>query len=154
MHSLTKKNKKILLATIMATGLALAITQGATAHPGYHGGDQDYQQRQRGVQADLVTQKAREKFLGETTEIRKQMAEKRAAMRAIMQAETPDADRVAVLAGELFDLREQMRLKAQELGLPLSTGMGRQCGLNPGGRGAKGRDRGQMRGQGFYGQRL
>lgn len=149
MHILTM-NKKILLSAILTTGLALAITQSATANQGYRGGNADCQ-RMQGAQ-DQVTLKAKEKLLSETTEVRKQMAQKRAAMRATMQAETPDADKVAVLAGELFDLREQMRLKAQELGLPMPPGMGNHCGLSPDRRGSK--MRGQKRGPGSYGQQL
>lgn len=142
-----KMNKKILLSAIMTSGLALAITQSAVANPGYRGGNPDCQVRMQGTQ-DQVTRKAKEKLFSETTEIRKQMAQKRAAMRATMQAETPDVNKVAVLAGELFDLREQMRLKAQELGLPLYAGMGKHCGLGPDGHGPK------MHGKGLYGQQL
>lgn len=138
-----KMKKKILLSAIMTTGLALAITQAATASPGYRGSPQGCQQMMEGYQ-NQVTQKAKEKLLNETTEIRKQIAQKRAAMRATMQSENPDVNAVAVLAGELFDLREQMRVKAQELGLPLNAVMG--------GHGSK--KYGAKRGPGLSGQQL
>lgn len=113
--------KSILLATILASGISLAITQAAIAKPNWHGqgGNSPCQARQM----DTVTQKAHEKFLQDTTELRKQMMEKRASMRAVMAAETPDPAKASKIAGELFDLREQLRIKAQEYGLP-AVGMG------------------------------
>jgi len=83
-------------------------------------------------------------FLQDTKELRKNMMVKRAEMRAVMQATNPDSERVAVLAGELFDLREQLRMQAMEKGLPGHAFMGsmgmnhgckkmRNCGPMPGG---------------------
>lgn len=108
--------KKIVLAAILTSGLALAITQSAIAQPGYKGyhGQQPCQ-----MQMDPVAQKARDKFLNETVETRKQLAEKNAVMQSLMHAGTPDTAKASQIAGELFELRETLRLKAQETGLPL-----------------------------------
>ena len=117
----TKINKKsVILAAILTSGISLAITQSAIASPNWHGKGKAPCQVQ---QVDTVTQKAQEKFLQETVELRKQMMEKRAAMRAIMGADTPDANQASKVAGELFDLREKLRLKADEYGLAI-PGMG------------------------------
>ncbi|MBM9537145.1 hypothetical protein [Desulfobulbus alkaliphilus] len=122
--------KKIVLAAILTSGLALAITQSAIAQPGFQG--------QRGqhpclMQMDPVAQKARDRFLDETMETRKQLAEKNAVMRALMNAGTPDTAQASQIAGELFELRETLRLKAQETGLPLHMLM-----MGQGGKGTKG----------------
>lgn len=87
------------------------------------------------------TRKTHDKFLGETVQLRKELAVKRAEKRALMTSENPDSKRVAQLTGELFDLREQMKSKAQELGLSgeefigrgYDRGYGRRCnGPGPG----------------------
>ncbi|MBM9511617.1 hypothetical protein [Desulfogranum marinum] len=108
--------KSMVLAAILTSGISLAITQAAIASPNWHGKSLAPCQVQ---QLDSVTQKAQQKFLQETVELRKQMMEKRAAMRAIMGAGTPDANQASKIAGELFDLREKLRVKADEYGLAI-----------------------------------
>ena len=128
---LTTSPKKIALAAILTSGLALAISQSAIAQsqpdpkaaakgPGYR-------------QMDPEMIKAHDKFLAETVDLRKQMTEKQAVMRAIMQAETPDTTQAGQVAGELFELREKLRVKAQEAGLPfpmMGMGMGPGMGMH------------------------
>lgn len=116
---LTTSKKKIMLAAILTSGIALAISQSALAQP-----TQSDVQGSTGkglcqYQIDPATQKVRDKFLAETVELRKQMAEKHAVMRALLNAGTPDTTKVSQLAGELFELREKLRVKAQESGLPM-----------------------------------
>jgi len=127
MENSTSK-KKIVLAAILTSGLALAISQSALAQPGFQGqgGKQSWS-----MQMDPVAQKAQEKFLNETVDTRKQLAEKNAVMRALMNAGTPDTVKASQLAGELFELREELRLKAQETGMPLPMLM-----MGQGGKGA------------------
>jgi zinc resistance-associated protein len=119
---LTSTKKKIMMAAILTSGLTLAISQAVSA--------QSHQQAEHGTkgtaempcsQMQMTTemQKARDKFLSETTPIRKELTQKRAEMRAIMAAGTPDATKASQVAGELFELREKLRAKAQEAGLPL-----------------------------------
>ncbi|PIE59347.1 MAG: hypothetical protein CSA32_04320 [Desulfobulbus propionicus] len=117
-------HRKIILATILTTGLSLSISQAAFAYHGFEGN------RHKGSGACMThtmnpaIQKAHERFMGETKQIRKQLAVKRASMRAIMMAGTPDPNKAAQLAGELFDLREQLRIKAREYGLPVHMALG------------------------------
>ena len=75
----------------------------------------------RMMQLDPAMQKAHEKFLAETSGLRKQQMEKHAQMRAIMQSSQPDDAKAARIAGEMFDIQEQIRAKAVANGLP--TGM-------------------------------
>jgi zinc resistance-associated protein len=108
-----------MLAAILTSGLALAISQSALAaqaQPDVQGGKGTYPCQ---YQTDPATQKIRDKFLAETVDMRKQVAEKHAVMRAQMNAGTPDTAKVSQLAGELFELREKLRVKAQETGLPM-----------------------------------
>ena len=128
---LTTSTKKIALAAILTSGIALAFSQSAMAQnqpdpkapgkaPGYR-------------QLDPAMIKAHDKFLAETVELRKQMTEKQAVMRAIMQADTPDTTQAGQVAGEVFELREKLRAKAQEAGLPFPMmGLGMGLGMGPG----------------------
>ena len=133
---LTTSKKKIMLAAILTSGLALAISQSAlAAQPAAQGGKGTYPCQ---YQMDPAMQKTRDKFLAETVDLRKQVAEKHAVMRAQMNAGTPDTAKVSQLAGELFELREKLRIKAQETGLPmpmLMMGQGDMGGMSGKGRG-------------------
>ncbi len=75
--------------------------------------------------------KARDAFLQDSKELRKSMMVKRAEMRAMMQGTNPDPEKVADLAGEIFDIREQLRAKAVASGLPGHGFMG-PPGMRPG----------------------
>ena len=144
---LTTSKKKIMLATIFTSGLALAISQAALAAPAAptaapQAGVQGQGMKGRGAPMDPVAEKAREKFLNETVAIRKELAEKNTVLRALLNAGTPDTAKASQLAGELFELREKLRLKAQETGLPLpmlmmgemhGQGMGMGMGMGMGG---------------------
>ena len=59
------------------------------------------------------------------------MAEKHAVMRALMNSGTPDTVKAGQVAGELFELREKLRAKAKEAGLPYPM-MGAGCGMGDG----------------------
>jgi len=121
----TTSKKRIILAAILTSGLALAISQSALAEPAAQPDSQTKQvatPQMRRMDPDM--QKARDKFLGDTVVIRKQLVEKTATMKALSNAQTPDATKISQLAGEVFDLREQLRGKAKEAGLPMGMGMG------------------------------
>ncbi len=112
-------SKKIMLATILTSGIALAISQAALSQP------QPAPEKGQGKpdvtsyrpHRDPARQEAREKFLADTVAIRKQLAEKNAAMRVLLNAGTPDTDKASQLAGDLFELREKLRTKAIAAGL-------------------------------------
>ena len=97
---LTTSKKKIMLATILSTGLALAISQSALAQPAAPElqGKKDTAPCQ--YQMDAATQKTHDKFLSDTVAIRKEMAEKNAALRALLNAGTPDTAKASQLAGD------------------------------------------------------
>lgn len=92
-------------------------------------------------QMSAETLKAREKFFNETTELRRKIFAKKTELEAVMRGEKPDAQKAAKLSGELFDLRNQMRKKAQEAGLA-------QAGFGPGLCGCPGPGQGMGFGQG------
>src|SRR5512145_127814 len=71
------------------------------------------------MQMTTEIQKIHDKFLSDTVAIRKELAEKNAVMRALLNAGTPDTVKASQVAGELFELREKLRAKAREAGLPL-----------------------------------
>lgn len=123
---MTTTSKKLALAAILTSGLTLAISQSVLAQPD-QGADSWKGQAPCSQNLDPAMQKARDKFLADTVELRKQMAEKHAVMRAIMKAGTPDTVKAGQVAGELFDLSEQLRAKAKEAGLPYPM-MGFGCG--------------------------
>lgn len=144
------RTKKIIIAATVASALALGGLQAATAAPGEmkgKGRGSGYQHpcAGQGQQFDEATLKARDTFLAETTELRKQMAEKRAEKRAVMRSTTPDPEKASQLAGELFDLREQLRTKAMAAGLPAGMMM-RMGRMGDGSRMDYGRHHGGNRG--------
>ncbi len=124
----TTSTKKIVLTALLTSGLALAISQSALAQPGQPDPQTKKTAHHYTHQMDADMQIAREKFLGETVAIRKQLVEKNAMMSALANAQAPDATKISQLAGELFDLREQLRVKAKEAGLPM-MGMGMGMGM-------------------------
>ena len=124
---LTRTTKNIALAAVLTSGLALAGTSAIAQAPA----DTTAPVTKPGYrQVDPQMVKAHTTFLNETVEVRKQLAEKQAMLRAIMAADTPDTAQAGKVAGELFDLREQLRAKAQAAGLPYPMlGMGRGMGM-------------------------
>ena len=88
-----------------------------------------------------------DKFQEDTLELRKKVTIKEAELEALMSGENPDPDRVSKLTGEIFDLRQEFRTKAEAAGLPggfrggMGCGMGMKCGKGH-------RHTGMMRGSG------
>ncbi|NLZ17059.1 MAG: periplasmic heavy metal sensor [Desulfobulbaceae bacterium] len=144
----TTSKKNLLLAALLATGVTFGLAQtgiaaDATATPPAPTGAWDCPW----MGNDPAMVQKHNKFLQDTVELRKQMAVKHAEKRSLMRSAQPDSAKVAQLTGELFDLREQLRAKAQTEGLPMGMmgggmGMGRwhgnwgPCdGMGPGGMG-------------------
>ncbi|MDR3089957.1 MAG: hypothetical protein LBU39_09080 [Desulfobulbaceae bacterium] len=69
------------------------------------------------MRLDVESQAIKDKFLADATPIRRALAGKRAALQAVYRARTGDTAAAARLGEEIFDLREQLRLKAQAIGL-------------------------------------
>jgi len=121
---MTSSKKKLMLATLLTSGLSLAISQASLAEPvkNVAADKQPDATAQPQMSADM--RKAHDKFLEDTVAIRKELVEKRAVMQALMKAGAPDTVKASQVAGELFELREKLRVKAREAGLPLPIGMG------------------------------
>jgi len=130
------------MGVVLVSAIAIGGLQIAGANPqgpGSYGPGHRYEQQGRRSlqQCNAAFIKAQNKFLDTTVSIRKAMTTKRAEMRAIMKNAAPNAEQAARLSGELFDLREQLRAKAQENGLNVSAlrglmGMGRHGNYGPG----------------------
>ncbi len=129
----TNTNHKLMMAAILTSGLTLAISQAVMAQPGDHDGHGPQGKKVEAPyrhQMNAELQKAQDKYLAETVSERKAMAQKSAEMRAIMLAGTPDTVKASAVAGELFEIREKLRLKAQEIGVPFPMlFMGEGCEL-------------------------
>lgn len=120
-----KKFQNFLWAALLAVGLTAGVSQvGIAATDGSDPASAPMVVYRRAPQDcprwsdDPAMQQKHAKFLDETRELRKQLTVKQAGMRALLHAAQPDSAQVARLAGELFDLREQLRAKARESGLP------------------------------------
>ena len=137
--------KKVLIAAALAGVIGFAGIQAATADPGYGYGNGPCRDYNIGRQFnDEANFKAREKFLEETTALRKEIVVKQSAYDALMHQDNPDEKKAAQLSGELFDLRTELQNKAAERGI---TGGFGGCGRGPGMMGGGGRGRGHhMRG--------
>jgi hypothetical protein len=86
-----------------------------------------------GVEGKLPERQAKvEKFLTDTQDIRKQMSIKRAEERALMHSRSPNAEAVAQIAGELFDLKTKIHEKAKEAGLTRNYRWMREREMGPG----------------------
>ena len=126
--------KKTLLAVLVALTVGFAGYQIAGADPGWGGGMggpgygngycQNYYGGPGGGQGlDKETIAKRNKFFDETTDLRKQLVVKRAELKALMHQDNPDEKKVANLTGEMFDLRNQLRKKAEESGIQGGFGL-------------------------------
>lgn len=140
--------KKAMLTLAMVLAIGTAGYQIADARPGYGGGHgmgggAPY------ANLDEEALKAREAFYAATTELRKKITVKQSQLRAVMQGDNPDEAKVAALSGELFDLRNEMRSKAQEAGIRQGGCLGGGAGgmMGHGGQGTWGHGPG-MRGAG------
>lgn len=115
---LNRPSKKIMLATIFTSALTLGISQAALAQAVATDEQKQGPEHHCQVQTGSEMQKAHEKFLNDTVGIRKELAEKNAAMRALINAGTPDTVKASQISGEVFDLREKLRTQAKEAGMP------------------------------------
>lgn len=102
-------------------------------------------------QVDPAIQEKMDKFFTDTQDLRKQMAVKQAEKAALLRGDNPDAAAVSALTGELFDLRLEMKEKAEAAGVDQYLGPRGGGGFGgQDGRGfrGKGRHQGGMMGYG------
>lgn len=127
-------NRKIAIS-LLATTIALTGAYQASAYMGMNSEDGTASPRMgmaTTAQMDKATKEKFEVFLKETKALRKSMVEKRAEKNALMQADNPDAKKVAALAGEIFELRYEMHLKAKAAGLVQFMGSGGHSAMGSG----------------------
>jgi len=137
--------KKVLIATLLATGLGFVGIQQASGHPsggpGYGNPGMGGSFGRSGIGCQEPDQQTKEKikaFMTDNKTLRKEMAVKQAVRRAIMMSENPDPEAAAKIAGELFDLRQAMKTKAETAGIGGFIGPRGQGGPRMGGPGARG----------------
>lgn len=113
--------KKQIIAAAMVAGLILVGTASAKRGNGSGYGDcsrySNNQDRMMYQQLDQATQDKVDQFRDDNQGLRKEIVMKRAEKRALMNSANPDSAMAAKIAGELFDLRATMRVKAREAGV-------------------------------------
>jgi len=132
--------KKIILPIcFLVTGLfifsqyATAVETGAGCGRGGCGRGGCGQKLQRQQPLDAETQKKYDKFMLETADLRKELAEKQAKFETLMASENPDASKIALLTQEFYQLRDFLTEKAVQAGLVEKSqgrgGCGGQAGV-------------------------
>jgi Heavy-metal resistance len=154
-HYGDKIMKKAIAITVLASVIGLTGMYQASARCGQGGmGGPGGNCAGAGMQAraemDDATKAKFDAFLTDNQAVRKEIKMKQAKKRALMHGENPDAEKVAQLTGELFDLRTTMHAKAKEAGLEKYMGMGKGCGNCDGQSFHHGR-KGMQKGQGMMG---
>ncbi len=146
--------KKAIAITLLASVIGLTGMYQATANCGSGGmkgaGGCPGAMMQARAEMDEATKAKFDTFFTDNQAVRKEMQMKQAEKRALMHSENPDAEKVARLTGELFDLRTTMHAKAKEAGLEKYIGMGQRCGNSDRQSYHHGR-KGMMKGQGMMG---
>ena len=134
--------KKIIVATVLVVGLVSAGFSSASsnnwANSNKHNG------RGNGQCQQMMDQATSDKMLAfkiENKELFKSMVVKKAEQRAMMRSTVIDPVAAGKIAGELFDIRITLAVKAQEAGVPFGMGM-------MGGQGKQMGQKGQGKGQG------
>jgi hypothetical protein len=138
--------KKLLLIAALIGSLGLGGYQVASAHMGGYGGGYgycgDYGYGGQGYTEDDA--EAISKFRAETVAIRRDLAVKRAELRALNRQDNPDVKRVAELTGEVFDLQTKLDQIAEKHELHKGgRGYGHGYGDHRGMMGDGGRGRGR-----------
>jgi Spy/CpxP family protein refolding chaperone len=139
-----KKSGKLSLLLVLALALSLGLAGSIWAQPmgkgmGHGPGMMNLTPEQAGKIFDL-----KEKMHADTAGLRKQMMVKHAELAALWKAEKPDQTAIQAKQKEMNGLRDQMqekmtafRLEAKKIApnFDMGKGMGRGCGMGPGGMG-------------------
>lgn len=100
-----------------------ALAQGQRGMRQGHHGNQQAMTGKKGMRYQAMDAETKDKydaFFKATTDLRKEIAIKRAEKRAIMRSDNPDPKQAGQLTGELFELRAQMLAQAEEAGVELA----------------------------------
>lgn len=151
--------KKKIIALALISGLTLATVASADwgrgrGYGGYGGyGDcpqmQGQMQGQMFQQLDQATKDKIQQFFKDNQPLHKEMAMKRGEKQALMRSDNPDAQAVAKITGELFDLRTTIQEKAQLAGVDQYVGPGRMGHMGRMGRSGNGPGSGNGQGRGM-----
>ena len=131
--------KKIIVATVLVVGLVSAGFSSASSNNS--GKSNKHMGRENGQCQQLMDQATSDKMLAfkvENKDLFKLMVMKKAEQRAMMHSDSVDPVVAGKIAGELFDLRLTLAVKAQEAGVPFNMGK----------MGGHGKDMGQGKGPG------
>jgi zinc resistance-associated protein len=135
--------KKQIVALALISSLTMVAAASADWGKGGGGKGGCAQMQGQYQQLDQATKDKLQQFAKDNQESRKEIAMKRAEMRALMSNDNPDPQLAAKIAGELFDLRNTMRQKAEAAGLEQYIGPG-HMGDGPG----RGQGEGKCSGRG------
>jgi zinc resistance-associated protein len=139
--------KKTIVAAILISGLAMTTAATANWNGQRGNGDCPQMSMQAMQNLDEATKAKVMQFRTDNQQLFKEMVMKRAEKKALMRSDNPDPKLAAQVAGELFDLRTTIRLKAVEAGVaqymgPMNGGCDRM-----GGHGGRGKFQGRMMNQ-------
>jgi peptidoglycan hydrolase CwlO-like protein len=111
------KIKKVSLSIVLVSVLMVSAVGSVVAHPNQAGYRGDCRMQVNPTQLDEKTKEQYTKYNNETEELRKKMFSLKAEMRAVMNSQTPDSKEAGRLAAEMFDIKEHLKKKAEEIGL-------------------------------------
>ena len=113
--------KKQIIAAVMVAGLIAVGTASANRGNGNGSGGWNQDCRNQSgkmyLQLDQATQDKIAQFRDDSQSLRKEIVMKRAEKREILSSTNPDSATAAQIAGELFDLRAAMKVKAAAAGV-------------------------------------
>jgi zinc resistance-associated protein len=116
--------KAILFVSFLITGLLFAVQYSAAANKAGCGQACTGLKGQAPQQQTLTpeAEKQYEKFMQETVELRKELAEKMAEYQALMASTNPDPSKGAMLTEEYYQLRDVLTRKARLAGISPNKG--------------------------------
>lgn len=149
--------KKVLAVAILASLIGFATLQTASAGWGWGGGRGNGSGNGPGSCGGPCVegvsdedQKVRQDFFDETKDLRKQLFDKRGEYSDVINQENPDKEKAAAIWSEMYDLKKQLRDKAEAAGVGPGKGWGRgdcdgsaDCSAQSGREGRRGRGNGQ-----------
>ena len=127
--------KKVFVGLAILVSLGLVASQALAWGPNY-GGCGMWGPR-GGSYGDVTPNTAEQSFLNDTAKLRKDLADKEAKYDALTVQPNPDPEQAAKLSQEIFEIRNQLRAKAQSYGFagrgPRGNWHGRHMGPYAGG---------------------
>ena len=127
--------KKVFVGLAILVSLGLVASQASAWGPHY--GGCDMWGARSGYDEDVNPSTAEQSFLQDTAKLRKDLAGKEAEYDALMAQPNPDPKQAGKLAQEIFEIRHQLREKAQSYGFagrgPRGNWHGRHMGPYAGG---------------------